>query len=99
MNRLPGELVNAIILHCVSSFSKNNVLELRLVCRLFNDILKPYACQTIDLDFSRLSKTSGRRRPRIDALQTVGYYCKSIFIDLMVVRDDSECLMILWGLP
>lgn len=89
MERLPRELIDAILHQCAVSFSKNNALELRLVCRLFDRILKPLVCQTIDLDFSRLSKTSGRSRPQTDALQTVGYNCNSIFIDLMVVRDDS----------
>lgn len=90
MNGLPRELVDAILHQCVASFSKNNVLQLRLVCRIFNQVLKPLACRTIDLDFSRLSKTSGRPRPHMDALQTIGYNCKSMFIDLMVVRDDSK---------
>lgn len=90
MDRLPRELIDAILQQCIASFSKNAVLDLRLVCRIFNNTLKPYACRTLDLDFSRLSRTSGGKRPQMDALQTIGYHCKSVFIDMMVLRDESK---------
>ena len=89
MDRLPRELVDAILLKCLAGESKNEVLELRLVCRVFDRTLKPYACRTLGLDFSRLSRLSGFRRPQEDALQTIGYHCKSLYVDLMVLRDDS----------
>ncbi|KAJ4864254.1 hypothetical protein V8C43DRAFT_276943 [Trichoderma afarasin] len=90
MNRLPPEIVDAILLQCVEAGPKNSILDLRLVCRAFDRILKPYACRTLELEFSRLSKTSRLGRPRTDALQTVGYHCKSLYIDLMVLRDEME---------
>ncbi|UKZ73210.1 hypothetical protein TrVFT333_000852 [Trichoderma virens FT-333] len=93
MNRLPPEIVDAILLQCVEAGPKNSVLDLRLVCRTFDRILKPYGCRTLELEFSRLSKTrrtTSRGRPRTDALQTVGYHCKSLYIDLMVLRDEME---------
>ncbi|UNI15036.1 hypothetical protein JDV02_001608 [Purpureocillium takamizusanense] len=90
MDRLPRELVDAILLKCLTGESKNEVLELRLVCRVFDRTLKPYACRTLGLDFSRLSRLSGFRRPQADALQTIGYHCKSLYVDLMVLRDDME---------
>ncbi|RSL59784.1 hypothetical protein CEP54_007106 [Fusarium duplospermum] len=90
MDRLPRELIDAILQQCVFLGPKNKVLSLRLVCRVFDQILKPFACRTLDLDFSRLSKTSGVPHPQMDALQTVGYHCKSLYIDLMVLRDDLE---------
>lgn len=90
MNRLPPELIDAILLQCVASGPKNAILGLRLVCRTFNRILKPFICRTLGLEFSRLSRTSRQTRPQIDALQTIGYHCKSLYIDLMVVRDESE---------
>ncbi|KAF5622039.1 uncharacterized protein FTJAE_11088 [Fusarium tjaetaba] len=90
MNRLPRELVDAILQQCIEYGPKNAVLDLRLVCRVFDQILKPFACRTLDLEFSRLSKTSGIEHPQIDALQTIGYHCKSLYIDLMVLRDDLE---------
>lgn len=92
MNRLPPELIDAILLQCVASGPKNAILGLRLVCRAFNRILKPFVCRTLGLEFSRLSRTSRHTRPQIDALQTIGYHCKSLYIDLMVVRDESEAL-------
>jgi hypothetical protein len=90
MDRLPRELIDAILQQCIIYGPKNAVLDLRLVCRVFDQILKPFVCRTLDLEFSRLSKTSGETPPQMDALQTIGYHCKSLYIDLMVLRDDSE---------
>ncbi|KAG5927546.1 hypothetical protein E4U53_002851 [Claviceps sorghi] len=90
MDRLPRELIDAILQQCVAQGPKNNVLRLRLVCRLFDRILKPSGCCTLSLDFSRMSRASHVRRPDVDALQTIGYHCKSLFIDLMVLRDEME---------
>lgn len=90
MNQLPRELIDAILEQCVARGPKNSVLPLRLVCRLFDRIIKPFVCRTLDLEFSRLSKTSGMPHPQRDALQTIGYHCKSIYIDLMVLRDESK---------
>lgn len=90
MDQLPRELIDAILRQCVALGPKNTVLNLRLVCRVFDQVLKPFACQTLDLEFSRLSKASGVTSPQIDALQTIGYHCKSLYIDLMVLRDDRK---------
>ncbi|KAM4059546.1 hypothetical protein HRG_011602 [Hirsutella rhossiliensis] len=90
MDRLPRELVDLILRQCVAQGAKNPILELRLVCRAFDRALKPYACRTLGLDFSRLSRLSGFPRPQIDALQTIGYHCQSLYVDLMVLRDDME---------
>lgn len=90
MDRLPRELVDEILRQCVAHGPKNSVLPLRLVCRTFDRILKPFVCRTLNLEFSRLSKTSGVELPQMDALQTVGYHCKSLYIDLMVLRDDCK---------
>lgn len=90
MDRLPAELFDAVLQECIAEGRRNTVLDLRLVCRAFNAALKPYACRTVGLDFSRLSRTSGRDRPDMDALQTIGYHCKSIYVDLMVLRDESK---------
>lgn len=96
MDKLPRELVDAVLQQCVVQGPRNTVLELRLVCRAFNQVLKPFACRTANLDFSRLSKTSERARPQADALQTIGYHCKSVFIDLMVLRDDCTYIDSPW---
>ncbi|KAF4122524.1 hypothetical protein GMORB2_7516 [Geosmithia morbida] len=74
--------------HCIAQGPRNTILDLRLVCRTFNVALKPFACRTVGIDFSRLSRTSGRERPQMEALQTIGYHCKSVYVDLMVLRDD-----------
>ncbi|KAK2593393.1 hypothetical protein QQS21_008924 [Conoideocrella luteorostrata] len=87
MDRLPREMVDAILQQCIATGPKNAVLSLRLVCRLFDRILKPATCCTLGLDFSRMSRAS---RPDVDALQTIGYHCKSLYIDLMVLRDEME---------
>ncbi|KJZ73584.1 hypothetical protein HIM_07140 [Hirsutella minnesotensis 3608] len=90
MDRLPRELIDWILHQCVVQAAKNQVLEMRLVCRAFDRALKPYACRTLGLDFSRLSRLSGFQRPQIDALQTIGYHCKSLYVDVMVLRDELE---------
>ncbi|OLN81102.1 hypothetical protein CCHL11_09688 [Colletotrichum chlorophyti] len=90
MEKLPRELIDAILQQCVALGPRNNVLGLRLVCRAFDRFLKQFACRTLALEFSRLSKNSPRRQPDIDALQTIGYHCKSMYIDLMVLRDELE---------
>lgn len=90
MDRLPRELVDAVLEQCVSLGTRNEVLQMRLVCRTFDRFLKPFACGTLDLEFSRLSKASSLPHPQPDALQTVGYHCKAMYIDLMVLRDDCE---------
>lgn len=88
MNQLPRELVDAVLHQCVADIPKNGILRLRLVCRLFDRVLKPFACRTLGLEFSRLSKVTSFAHPQMDALQTVGYHCKSLYIDLMVLRDE-----------
>src|SRR5689334_22946791 len=90
MDKLPRELIDAVLHQSVADGPKNTILKLRLVCRLFDRILKPFACRTLGLEFSRLSKITSYPRPEIDALQTIGYHCKSLYIDLMVLRDECK---------
>lgn len=89
MDHLPRELIDAILQQCIAQGPKNSVMSLRLVCRLFDKILKPAVCCTLGLDFSRLNRAGYSRRPQVDALQTIGYNCKSLYIDMMVLRDES----------
>ena len=88
MDKLPRELVDAILQQCVALGPRNVILELRLVCRAFDHVLKPYALRTIGLDFTRVSKTTRYPPPDFDGLQTIGYHSKGIFVDLMVLRDE-----------
>ena len=90
MEKLPRELIDAVLEQCVALCTRNDILRARLVCRLFDRYLKPFACRTTNLEFSRLSRTSHLPPPRLDGLQTVGYHCRSIYIDLMVLRDDRK---------
>lgn len=89
MDRLPRELIDVILDFCIAKGPRNVVLELRLVCRTFDYVLKPFALRTIGLDFTRLSKTTRYTPPMVDGLQTIGYHSKCMFIDLMVLRDES----------
>lgn len=89
MDRLPPEVLILVLKAAVYSGPKNDVLPLRLVCREFDAILKPLVCSTISLDISKLSKRSLVRHPDPDALQTIGNYCSSLSVDLMIVRDPS----------
>jgi hypothetical protein len=90
MDVLPHELIHTILQLCVSCFHRNKVLELRLVCRAFDRFFKPLGLQTLSVEFSRLSKSSGRAQPDRNALQTIGYHCKAIYVDLMVLRDECK---------
>jgi hypothetical protein len=92
MESLPREILDCILEQCISCGPKNEILELRLVCRAFEKYLKQFACRTLNLEYSRLSKASkdSYPHPHRDALQTIGYHCKSLYIDLMVVRDDCK---------
>ena len=90
MDRLPRELIDAILQQCVTQGHKPAVLELRLVCKVFDQFLKPLICRTLHLDISRLSKNSGVDHPDMDGLRTIGSHCKGLYIDLMAVRDEGE---------
>ncbi|PMD48845.1 hypothetical protein L207DRAFT_505867 [Hyaloscypha variabilis F] len=63
MDSLPAELLNLILLWNIrmSRCEKNTILPLRLVCKAFNEILKPYVFKTIQLEFSRFLRQ--RRGP------------------------------------
>ncbi|KAJ4150794.1 hypothetical protein LMH87_011528 [Akanthomyces muscarius] len=90
MDRLPRELVEEIVLAFSHIATKNDVLDKRLVCHDFNRILRPLGCRTLALDTTRLNKQSKHARPRPEALQTIGYRCKALHVDMSVLRDDYE---------
>lgn len=90
MKLLPPEILILVLKAAALSGPKNDVLHLRLVCREFDVILKPLLCETISLDISKLSRLSLIRHPDPSALQTIGRHCKSLFVDLMVLRDPSK---------
>lgn len=70
---------------------KNNLLKLRTTCKLFNEILKPYALRTLQLEFTRLDQAERARRPLDDdALRRIGSMCQAMYIDMMVIRDEGN---------
>lgn len=88
---LPTEIVLSILGYLIHCTDKNVLLQLRTVCRLFDTTIKPYVLRTLQLDFTRLDKTARQRRPPDHvALQRIGRLCRALYLDLMVVRDDSE---------
>lgn len=89
MDRLPPELLHSILNHsvCGSRFNKNELFPLRLVCKSFDALLRPYLFRTIQLDFSRFAR--GGEAPRLGALESVGPLCKAVYCDVMVVRDEG----------
>jgi hypothetical protein len=66
MDSLPAELLNLILLWDIRMCrcEKNSILPLRLVCKAFDEILKPYVFKTIQLEFSRFLR---QRRGAIEA--------------------------------
>ncbi|KAH8789178.1 hypothetical protein BGZ57DRAFT_755021 [Hyaloscypha finlandica] len=102
MDSLPAELLNLILLWDIRMCrcEKNSILPLRLVCKAFDEILKPYVFKTIQLEFSRFLR---QRRGAIEAkdwdeegkiardLQGNGSGLDvALYLDLMVVRDEEE---------
>ncbi|KAI1077087.1 hypothetical protein F5B20DRAFT_553169 [Whalleya microplaca] len=93
MDKLPPEILLAILNYTVISLygNKNRLLELRTTCKLFDDILKPYALRTLQLEYTRLDKVHcGLKPPDENALRRIGHLCRALYLDMMVVRDDRE---------
>ena len=55
MDSLPTELLSLILLWDIRMCrcEKNSILPLRLVCKVFDSLLRPYVFKTIQLEFSR----------------------------------------------
>lgn len=91
----------------MSSCEKNAILNLRFVCKGFDAVLKPYIFKTLQLEFSRFLsyrrrqvlelEGSGRGEAedlaalREKALEDVAPLTGSVYIDMMVVRDEGAC--------
>ncbi|KAG9255159.1 uncharacterized protein F5Z01DRAFT_77611 [Emericellopsis atlantica] len=86
MDKLPSEIIDLILDQCLIQLTRNNVLEFRLVCRAFDCHLKRWGCYNLTLDYWRMMD----RRPQIEALQTIGYHCRSLLLDFVVLRDERE---------
>jgi hypothetical protein len=89
MDSLPPELIELILLDNVRMchFKKNRLFPLRLVCRAFDAALRPYIFKTIQLEFSKFLRAAPT--PDMKALESIGYLCQAVYLDMMVVRDDG----------
>ncbi|KAK9418128.1 putative F-box domain-containing protein [Seiridium unicorne] len=93
VSRLPPEILIAILEYCVVNHynKKNDLLELRTVCRLFDDILKPYGLHTLQVEYTRLDRLSRSLRQPSDAaaLERTGMLCRALYLDMMLIRDEG----------
>lgn len=90
MDSLPSEIVLTILEYCAINHyaDKNSLLNLRTVCKLFDDILQPIVLRTLQLEFTRLDKAARQKRPPDGlALQRIGHLCRALYLDMMVIRD------------
>ncbi|KAI0388023.1 hypothetical protein F5Y04DRAFT_241509 [Hypomontagnella monticulosa] len=97
MDKLPHEILFHILEWTVVAFysDKNNLLKLRTTCKLFDDVLKRFALRTLQLEFTRLDKSERKvRPPDDDALFRAGPFCRALYLDMMVVRDDNEVMLL-----
>ena len=90
MESLPPEMLGIILYWDVRMCrcEKNAVLPHRLVCKAFDNALKPFIFKTVQLEFSRFLKND--RTPKIDSLERVGGICEALYLDMMVVRDEGN---------
>ncbi|KAI1460325.1 hypothetical protein F4805DRAFT_417217 [Annulohypoxylon moriforme] len=95
LDQLPTELVIEILqwTTAVHYGDKNALLELRKVCKLFNEILTPISFSTLPMDYTRVHPNQVASRPalKLNALHRIAPFVRSLFIDMMVLRDDNEC--------
>ncbi|KFY37872.1 hypothetical protein V494_04602 [Pseudogymnoascus sp. VKM F-4513 (FW-928)] len=92
MDKLPPEILRGILgsLIALNPSSKNEILPFRLVCKVFNELLREYLLKTVQLDFSRLEK-NGKPLDLKD-LAGAADFCEAIYVDLTIIRDDDEIL-------
>ena len=90
VTRLPPEILITILEYCVANHynKKNDLLELRTVCRLFDEILKPYGLHTLQVDCTRLMR-SPQLSADPSALARAGPHCRALYLDMMLIRDEG----------
>jgi hypothetical protein len=99
METLPTELLRLILDWNVRMCraDKNRILDLRLVCKTFDAVLKPCTFKTVQLEFSRFQRQG---RPSLCDLARVGSFVEALYMDMMIVRDEGVLLLNLcrrWG--
>ena len=77
--------------HC----EKNTIIPLRLVCKAFDAVLKPYVFKTLQLEFSKFLRNGDK--PDTKSLDRVGEFCQAVYLDMMIVRDEG--MLITWSAP
>lgn len=89
MDQLPPELLQAILSYNVAlcRFEKNELIELRLVCKAFDAALRPYVFKTLQLEMEKFQLAEGNAQMR--AVKDIGMHCKAIYCDLMIIRDEG----------
>ncbi|CAG8974594.1 hypothetical protein HYALB_00004391 [Hymenoscyphus albidus] len=89
MNQLPTEVLGLILGWDVtmSRIDKNSLLPLRLVCKGFDNALRPYLLKTIKFEYGCFQRNS---KMDVGCLEEVGGLCEAIFVDMMVIRDEEE---------
>jgi hypothetical protein len=93
MDSLPTEVLGLILLWNVRMCrcEKNALLPLRLVCKAFDDALKPYVFKAVQLEFSKFHRHEPT--PDISSLARVGNTCEALYLDMMVVRDEGTLVI------
>lgn len=93
MNSLPNELKDLVLSTYVEGCRgrKNDVLQMRLVCRYFDSFLQPYVFQTIQLECSKFHPPAVDNHAfKDDTILRVGKPCQALYCDMMVIRDNDE---------
>jgi hypothetical protein len=88
MDQLPTEILRLVLQWDVSMsrIDKNSILPLRLTCKAFDNALRPYLLKTIKLEYSCFLRNSTHN---VKTLERVGNLCDSIYLDMMVIRDEG----------
>ena len=81
-----------ILGYCIENHyaDKNSLLGMRRVCKFFDSVLKPVVLQTLQLEYTRLDRTSTKSRPPDEAaLWRIGHHCQALYLDMMMIRDEG----------
>jgi hypothetical protein len=89
INQLPAEMLDAIIRQCVNLHrcEKNSLLPLRLVCKYFDMAVRKFLFKTIQLEFTRFTRTS--KQPDLQLIKNFGCLSEALYCDMMVIRDEG----------
>ena len=94
MDQLPTEILRLVLRWEVSMSrdDKNSLLPLRLVCKAFDEALKPYLLKTVKLEYSCFLRDATLSAK---TLKPVGNLVDSVYMDMMVIRDEGMLYQVL----